>query len=92
VAHAASPAHYRIPARKVYLWLLLLTVVSTAIAFAISINSNSDFVIGWLFAILFWTPVLAVFYLVICFREKQKMQQTALPEAGAPPPPADEMI
>jgi glucan phosphoethanolaminetransferase (alkaline phosphatase superfamily) len=77
--HALNPAIYRSVARKVYLWLLLLTVLSTIIVILISMNSNSDFILGWLVGILFWTPALALFYLVICIWETRRLKEVPPP-------------
>lgn len=70
LAHLFLPKAVKINARKYYLWLLALTMlVGIVIGLAIE-----DAIIGYLFAMLFWTPLLAIFYLVISYREAKQIQ------------------
>jgi len=92
LVHALSSASYRIPARKIYLWILLVTVVSTGIVIGLSMSGSGDFLIMWLFGILFWTAAMAIFYFIICILETQKMKKAILQEAAEPPLPIEETV
>src|ERR1700754_635707 len=64
IAHFMVPAKFKVGLRKVYLALLLGTAVVGALCMA-----DSDAVIIFLFAIFFWSPVLAIIYIVTSYRE-----------------------
>lgn len=64
IAHFMVPAKFKVPLRKVYLTLLLVTAVVGALCMV-----NNDAVIIFLIAIFFWSPVLAIIYIVTCARE-----------------------
>jgi L-asparagine transporter-like permease len=65
------PAAVKIKARKYYLWLMALTMLAGVVTGLIIENA----IIGYLFVMLFWTPLLAIFYLVISYKEAKQLQQ-----------------
>jgi hypothetical protein len=71
LVHLFLPAAVKIKARKYYLWLLALTMLAGVVTGVIIEKA----IIGYLFAMLFWTPLLAIFYLVISYKEAKQLQQ-----------------
>ena len=69
LVHLFLPKAVKINARKYYLWLLALTMLA-GIIIGLAIE---DAIIGYLFAMLFWTPLLAIFYLFICYKEARQL-------------------
>lgn len=69
LVHLFLPKAVKIKARKYYLWLLALTMLAGVIIQLIV----KDAIIGYLFAMLFWTPLLAIFYLFICYKEARQL-------------------
>jgi hypothetical protein len=61
------------PLRKVYYGLLILIIISGVI-----FGLAGDQIIGYLFVMLFFTPMMALFYLVICYRESYPRTQSVL--------------
>jgi hypothetical protein len=57
---------YKIPLRNVYLVLLGFTV-------AIGIISLAGFILQYLLGLVLWSPVLAIIYLVCCYKETKKL-------------------
>lgn len=68
-AHFFVPAAYKISLRKTYLVMLLCTIIAGALSFI-----NGDFLILFLMILLFWSPALAVLYLVTCIKETQRLK------------------
>ncbi len=72
--HFFLPATIKIRARLIYIILLVITVL-TGVFIGIVADDN---LIGFMYAMLFWTPVLALFYAGVCCWETRKMRLTAL--------------
>lgn len=70
LVHLFLPAAVKIKARNWYLILLALTV-ATGVVFGLA---DDEALLGYFFVLLFWTPLLAIFYLVICYRETKQIQ------------------
>jgi len=70
IVHFFFPATVKIRMRKVYLILLGLTMLIGTI----SLTMGDDYVFGFLIGLLFWSPVLAVIYLVTCIMETKKLK------------------
>lgn len=67
--HFFLPATVKIKTRNIYIILLAITVlVGVVIGIA-----DDDNLLGFMYAMLFWTPALALFYAVICCWETRKM-------------------
>lgn len=67
IAHLFVRREYKIRLRAIYQVLLLCTiVVGILMAFA-------DNIIPFLFGLLFWSPVLAIIYLVCSYKEWKKL-------------------
>lgn len=64
IAHFMVPAKFKVGLRKVYLALLLATAVVGALCM-----TNNDAILIFLFAIFFWSPILAIIYIVTSYRE-----------------------
>lgn len=71
VVHFFYPASVKTTGRKIYLGALLLLIVSGFVAGAVN-----EFSIPYLFGLLFVTPVLAVFYTIVCYIETRKLEST----------------
>ncbi len=67
IVHFFFPAEYKIGLRRVYSILLLLT----AIVFLVGLF-DSGLLIGILYVLLFWSPILAILYLITCLVEYKK--------------------
>ena len=70
IIHFFFPSTVKIRMRKVYLILLSLTIV-TGIIFQLMGDDN---ILGFLIGLLFWSPVLALLYLITSIIETNKMK------------------
>ena len=68
--HFFFPATIKIKMRKFYLILLVLTLI-TGIIFQLTGENN---ILNFLLGLLFWSPVLALIYLITCIMETKKMK------------------
>lgn len=71
--HLFFPANIKIKGRKVYHAALIGLAVLGLIAMA-----SWGFAIYYLFGLLFISPVLAIFYVTVCFLETDKMKKQAI--------------
>ncbi|MFM9907948.1 MAG: hypothetical protein ACKVOW_01295 [Chitinophagaceae bacterium] len=71
--HFFLPATFKIRARFIYIILLVITVLA-GVVIGIAADDN---LIGFMYAMLFWTPALALFYAGVCCWETRKMRLTA---------------
>ena len=62
--------------RRIYLVTLLLVLV------ILIISVPTEAIIYSLLGLLFFSPVMAIFYLITCYRELQQYKQTAPAQAG----------
>jgi hypothetical protein len=69
MVHFVSRDFPRVQARKIYLLLLALTVI-TGIVFALVPGDN---LLSFMAVMLFWTPVLAILYCGTCIAETRRM-------------------
>jgi hypothetical protein len=69
IVHFVSRDFPRVKARRIYLLLLALTVI-TGIVFALVPGDN---LLSFMAAMLFWTPALAILYCGTCIAETRKM-------------------
>jgi hypothetical protein len=70
IIHLFIDKGYKIRLRNVYIALLGLTVLVGLASLV------SDFIIHFLVGLIVWSPVLAVIYLVCCYKEMQRMSET----------------
>ena len=68
IVHFFIPAEYKVGLRQIYSMLLLIT----AILILISLFSI-DLLLFLILGLLYWTPVLAVLYLITCILELRKL-------------------
>lgn len=72
IVHLFFRKEYKIPLRKLYHILLIITLsIGLVMGF-------SDLVIYYFFGMLFWSPLLAILYLVCCYKETMKLSPVAL--------------
>jgi amino acid transporter len=67
IIHFFISKAYKLPLRKWYHILLILTVL---IGIVMVFNDNA---IPFFFGMLFWSPLLAILYLVCCYKETMKL-------------------
>lgn len=71
IIHLFIKKAYKIPLRTWYHGLLIFTfIVGIIMGF-------SDSIIPYLFGLLFWSPLLAILYLVCCYKETMKLSSAA---------------
>ena len=63
-------AKFKSKLRKIYLWMLLATVIIGVICILTMILS-----LYYLAALLFWSPVLAFVYLIACIKETKALKR-----------------
>jgi len=68
IVHLFFPGEYKVELRRLYSILLLLT----AVVFLIGLFS-SGLLINVLFGLLYWSPLLAILYLITCILEIKKL-------------------
>ncbi len=73
LVHFFLPATIKIRARLIYIILLVITVL-IGVGFGIADDDN---LLGFMYAMLFWTPVLALFYAGVCCWETRKIRLMA---------------
>jgi hypothetical protein len=71
IVHLFFSRIYKIPLRKWYHGLLIFTLVIGILM------GFSDAVIPFLFGMLYWSPMLAILYLVCCYKETMKLSPSA---------------
>lgn len=71
IIHLFIDKAYKIKLRNVYIGLLGLTIFIGVASLA------SDFMIHFLIGLIIWSPVLAIIYVVCCYKELQKMSTTS---------------
>ena len=67
IIHLFIDSSYKIKLRTLYIGLLGLTMF---IGFA---SLATEYIIHFFIGLLFWSPVLAIMYVVCCYKELQKM-------------------
>lgn len=69
-AHLVYPHYYRYSGRKYYLWVLLFVIIVFLICLI-----TPDSIIPFLFCLLVFSPMMAVWYAFICYKEVKLYQQ-----------------
>jgi hypothetical protein len=67
IIHLFIDKAYKIKLRNVYIGLLGLTIFIGVASLA------SDFIIQFFLGLIIWSPVLAIIYVVCCYKELQKI-------------------
>lgn len=77
IVHGFIPTYYPYSGRKIYLWALLVLISLGFVIF--SIDSFQSFstgaIIYFLFGLLIVSPMMAIWYTYICYKEVKLFQQ-----------------
>lgn len=69
IAHFFIPGEYKVGLRKIYSGLLLVTAIAVLIGLF-----STDLLILMLYALLVWSPAMAILYLTTCLIELRKLK------------------